>query len=136
MFKGMFLAEKIESHKYNNWYLNPICNFCNPVIPKDNEVSDNNTLPNIVSEPIVKAYPNPFSEKTNLTFVLPQDNHVTLGVYELSGKLIATLFNGDVTQNQEYKVEFDGSSLATGIYMYKMTTNDNVFTGKMILNKE
>ena len=59
-----------------------------------------------------------------------------LNIYDLSGKLVQTLYNDNVNMNQEYKVEFDGTALPTGIYIYKMTTNDEVITGKMILSKE
>jgi hypothetical protein len=90
----------------------------------------------LLDEKVVRNYPNPFSEKTNIMFILPEDNHVKMEVYDLAGKRVKTLFNGKVNKNQEYSVIFDGSSLPTGIYMYKMTTNEEVITGKMILTRE
>jgi hypothetical protein len=89
-----------------------------------------------VNEAMVKNYPNPFSEKTSLVFILPEDNRVKLEVYDLAGKLVKTLYNGKVNNNKEYKVEFDGATLPTGIYIYKMTTNEDVITGKMMMIRE
>jgi hypothetical protein len=89
-----------------------------------------------LTSPVIKNYPNPFSDKTTVMFILPANDHVKLDVCDLTGKLIQTLYNDNVKQNQEYKVEFDGAKLPTGIYIYKLTTNEDVFTGKMILNKE
>jgi hypothetical protein len=85
---------------------------------------------------ILKVYPNPFSSKATLMFEIPQNNHVNIEVYDLNGKLIQVLFNGDVAEKQEYNLEFDGSILSTGIYIYKMTTNEEVITGKMVLSKD
>ena len=81
-------------------------------------------------------YPNPFSSKTTILFLLPTDNKVKLEVYDLTGKLLETLFDGDVYKEQEYSVEFDGAPYTTGMYIYKLTTNNNVATGKMMLNKQ
>jgi myo-inositol-hexaphosphate 3-phosphohydrolase len=130
----MFIADEMYVHRYNNFYLETNCGVCTSTSPKELEV--NVTNPIQTNEAVVKNYPNPFSAKTNIVFILPQNDKVRLEVYDLSGKLIQTLFNGSVNENQEYKVEFDGSALSNGIYIYKMTTNGVVFTGKMILNKE
>jgi hypothetical protein len=134
IYKGMFIADEMYVHRYNNFYLETNCGICTSTSPKELEVGVTNPVQ--TNEAVVKNYPNPFSAKTNIVFTLPQNDKVRLEVYDLSGKLIQTLFNGDVSGEQEYKVEFDGSALTDGIYIYKMTTNDGVITGKMILNKE
>ena len=84
----------------------------------------------------VSNYPNPFSNKTTIQFVLPTDNKVRIEIYDMTGKLIEMLFNQDVKMGEEYLVEFDGTSHVDGIYLYKITSNSNLFTGKMILNKQ
>jgi hypothetical protein len=84
---------------------------------------------------ILNNYPNPFTEKTKVIFSVPQDDHIILDVYDVSGKLVQKLFNNDVSMNREYNVEFDGNGLPSGIYIYKMTTNSEVYTGKMLLMK-
>jgi len=130
----MFISDEMYVNRYNNFYLGTACNYCAGVIPK--ALAEDAPEPLQVTEPIVKNYPNPFSEKTTVLFILPSDNKVKLDVYDLSGKLIQTLYNGEVNKDQEYTVTFDGSVLPTGIYIYKMTTNEGVITGKMMLSRE
>jgi hypothetical protein len=131
MFKGMFLAKVIYSGKNNNWYMSTMCNNCTSVNVKNLAVES----PGIItgSGAVLKNYPNPFSDKTTVNFMLPEAGHVTIDVFNLSGKLVQSLYNGDVNMNQEYTVEFDGSTLSKGLYIYKMTTNNEVVTGKMIV---
>jgi hypothetical protein len=67
--------------------------------------------------------------------MLPNDDHVVLEVFDMSGKRIHTLYEGEVNKQQEYKVQFDGTGLPSGLYIYRMTTNTEVYTGKMNLMK-
>ena len=85
---------------------------------------------------VVSVYPNPFTETTTIKFSMPEDDHVSIDVYDISGKLIETIFNSDVSAEQKYTVEFSGSTLPSGMYFYRMTTNSDVYSGKMMLLKE
>jgi hypothetical protein len=89
-----------------------------------------------ISQPAVRCYPNPFSQKANILFILPEDNHVKIDVYDIGGNKILTLFDADVSKDREYIVEFDGKELASGLYFYRLTTNTDAFSGRMLLNKE
>ncbi|MFH1118621.1 MAG: T9SS type A sorting domain-containing protein, partial [Bacteroidota bacterium] len=133
IFKGMFLAETIYSMKNTNWYMSGACSDCTPVDIK-NLASEYNTPVNITDR-LIANYPNPFTDKTTLAFMLPEDNHVKLEVYDLSGKLLQTLFYGDVTGGQHYTAVFDGNNLSAGMFIYRMTTNNEVVSGKIILRK-
>ena len=84
---------------------------------------------------MLKNYPNPFNNSTTVAFTLPDDNNVRIDVYDNSGKLVQTIYDGVVTMNQEYKAEFNGNMLRPGIYICRMTTNAEVFTHKMMLMK-
>ncbi|MEO8665129.1 MAG: FG-GAP-like repeat-containing protein [Ignavibacteria bacterium] len=84
-------------------------------------------------------YPNPFNPVTNLEFGIADLGFVTLKVYDMHGKEVATIVNSVLTPG-EYKYKFDGSGYASGIYFYKLKirSNDvNEFseTKKMILVK-
>jgi len=79
---------------------------------------------------LFQNYPNPFNATTKIKFQIPKINgttsgtvHVALKVYDMSGKLVQTLLNGDLSA-QDYEVLFDGSNLASGMYFYKMTVED------------
>jgi hypothetical protein len=131
IFKGMFIANEIVSNQNTYWYLNSNCGGCLPL--RNMQVSQPDTA---MGNMVLQNYPNPFNDKTTVEFILPTDNNVTLDVYDITGKWVQRLYNDPVYKNQEYKAEFDGTALPAGIYIYRMTTNEDVFTGKMILNKE
>jgi hypothetical protein len=80
------------------------------------------------------AYPNPFNPTTTISYSLPMTSRVTLNVYDMSGRLVSTLVNGlrDAGTHQE---TFDGSNLASGMYLYSLQAGQNVATGKMALVK-
>ncbi len=80
-------------------------------------------------------YPNPFNPTTVLSFDLPYASDVTLSVYDLSGRLVRTLINNELRQADYYKVAFDGSSISSGVYFYRLQTSKEVQTGKMTLVK-
>lgn len=79
-------------------------------------------------------YPNPFNPVTQIEYEVPQSSHVTIEVYNMLGQSVTTLVDGFV-QAGTNTVSFDGSDLASGIYMYQMTAGDFVQTRKMTLMK-
>ncbi|MEI6852864.1 MAG: T9SS type A sorting domain-containing protein, partial [Bacteroidota bacterium] len=129
-FEGMVIAKDIYSGKYTTWTLNNFCQGCLVLRDQGNGPQDN--IPE-VGDIKLNNYPNPFTHTTSISFTLPEDDHVTLKVYDVSGKLIASLLDKIADKNQEYKVNFDGSELPAGIYFYKLTTGKEVLTGKMTL---
>jgi len=66
-------------------------------------------------------YPNPFNPTTVINYTLPERSEVSIKVYDLSGKEIATLINEEKDMGQ-YKVLFDASDLHSDIYFYKFQT--------------
>jgi hypothetical protein len=81
-------------------------------------------------------YPNPFNPTTTLPFVIGHLSFVTLNVYDVLGKEVATLVNEEKSQG-EYEVEFSGAGLTSGIYFYRLeviTPNNSIIeTRKMVL---
>jgi hypothetical protein len=80
-------------------------------------------------------YPNPFNPTTMINFTIPKLSNVTLKVYDLKGQLVALLMNGELKTEGNYSFEFDGSSLASGMYFYKIEAGSFSETRKMILMK-
>jgi hypothetical protein len=82
-------------------------------------------------------YPNPFNPTTTIEFTIPEDAIVSLKVYNMLGQEVATLADREEFTAGENWVELDGSKLATGIYYYRISVNDNQFQDvkKMILMK-
>ena len=79
-------------------------------------------------------YPNPFNPTTNITYVLPKAENVSLKVYDVLGREVATLVN-EVKPAGAYTVPFNASNLASGVYFYKLQAGSFVQTKKMMLVK-
>ncbi len=83
---------------------------------------------------LYQNYPNPFNPTTEIQFSLPKNNYVTLKVYDILGREVATLIDGEL-QHGLYKVSFDASKLTTGVYVYRLTAGSFSQTKKMMFVK-
>jgi hypothetical protein len=79
-------------------------------------------------------YPNPFNPATMISYELPITSRISLKVYDFLGQEVATLFEG-VREPGRYEATFDGSRLASGIYMYRLSTENFVGVKKLVLLK-
>ncbi len=79
-------------------------------------------------------YPNPFNPTTMINFQLPISKYVTLKIYDVLGKEIETLVDGEKSPGS-YEVRFDASNLPSGVYLYILRVGEFVQTKKMILLK-
>ena len=79
-------------------------------------------------------YPNPFNPTTAIRFTLPVKGAVTLKVYDMSGREVATLADRFFAAGPQ-RVVFDGSSLPSGMYYYTIQTEGYVATRSMLLVK-
>jgi len=79
-------------------------------------------------------YPNPFNPTTNLEFGISKLGFVSLKIYDMLGKEIATLVNDNLNPGT-YKYNFDGSKLTSGVYFYKLKVGDYTEVKKMTLVK-
>ncbi len=79
-------------------------------------------------------YPNPFNPTTTIEFTIPENGRYILSVYNVLGQLVSILAEDDY-QPSYYKVTFDASKLASGMYIYKLSGNNVNISRKMILMK-
>ena len=91
-----------------------------------------NTIPD--SYKLAQNYPNPFNPTTKISFSLPKSGLVTLKIYDMVGKEVATLVN-EVRNTGTYEVQFNASNLSSGAYFYRLETSGFVDTKKMMLIK-
>ncbi len=82
----------------------------------------------------IGSYPNPFNPQTTIRYSLPAAGYVSLKVYDSIGKEIVELVN-EVKEAGSYSVVFDGTDLASGIYIYSIQVNDFLQSGKLLLLK-
>jgi hypothetical protein len=85
------------------------------------------------------AYPNPFNPSTTISFDLPEAMHVSLGIYDVQGKRVASLVNG-TREAGASSVLWDGRdsqgvSLASGVYFYRLEAGGRVLTRRLVLVK-
>jgi hypothetical protein len=112
--------------------------------PETNELWIYTSLPTAVNEnkerqdiscfSLMQNYPNPFNPSTMIEFQIPKSGHVTLTVYNLLGMEVKTLVNEEMKPGS-YKSIFDGSSLASGVYLYRIQANGFVQSKKFVLLK-
>ncbi len=90
---------------------------------------------NISSEyALIQNYPNPFNPSTTIRFALPQREHVKLKVFDVNGREIATLVDGEMPAGK-HAVTFAPRAATTGLYFYKLTAGQFSQTRKAVLMK-
>ena len=80
------------------------------------------------------AYPNPFNPSTSIDLHLPMESNVDVKVYDLSGRAVATLLAG-VQQQGTYNLTWNAANAASGMYLVRAETDDNISVQKILLLK-
>ncbi len=94
--------------------------------------NNNGNIPQVYS--LSQNFPNPFNPTTNIKFSLPQQSFVKLVVYDILGNEVATLINGNMEAGN-HEIDFNATSLASGIYLYKIEAGEFTAVKKMMLIK-
>jgi flagellar hook assembly protein FlgD len=82
----------------------------------------------------LQNYPNPFNPSTVINYSIVDPSHVTINVYDITGRMVRELVNEDKSAGQ-YSVDFRGNNLASGTYIYTIKAGNFAKTNKMILLK-
>jgi len=104
------------------------------------EVDSKANLDNIVPvTTLAQNYPNPFNPRTLIAFELAEAGPVTIEIYNIRGQKVNTLVNTDMVSGK-HQVEWNGTDkygrkVASGIYQYRLITQDKSITRKMLLMK-
>ncbi len=126
--KSIFFVDK-----YTGW----VCGN-NGLIMKTTNSGDPVNIHNIGNQisyySLSQNYPNPFNPSTKINYKLQVTNYVTLTVYDLQGKEIATLVNKKQSAGS-YSVEFNGENLSSGLYFYTLEIENFKESKKMLLVK-
>jgi hypothetical protein len=83
---------------------------------------------------LAQNYPNPFNPSTQISYSLPQAGNVQISVFNVLGQKVATLVDGQKAAGV-HVVEFDGSAHASGMYFYRIDTENFSETKKMVMLK-
>ncbi|MEO8167184.1 MAG: T9SS type A sorting domain-containing protein, partial [bacterium] len=96
------------------------------------ELLESETIPTQIS--LAQNYPNPFNPSTTIRFEIPNSTRLTLKVFDVVGKEVATIASGEFNAGA-YTATFDASSLSSGLYFYRLEAAGFSKTMKMILMK-
>ncbi|NMB82039.1 MAG: T9SS type A sorting domain-containing protein [Ignavibacteria bacterium] len=83
---------------------------------------------------LFQNYPNPFNPVTTISYQIPENNHVTLKVFDMIGNEVETLINEEKPAGY-HTITFDAENISTGVYFYQLKVGDFVSTKKLILMK-
>jgi len=83
---------------------------------------------------LAQNYPNPFNPTTQIEFSLNRDKQIRVEVFDQLGRKVSTLVDEQLNRGF-HRVTFDGSGLASGVYFYRIITDQTVTTNKMMLIK-
>ena len=93
---------------------------------------DYNSTP--TSYTLTQNYPNPFNPTTNIQFSIPESGNVRIAVYDTIGREVSVLVDRDMSAGT-HEVTWNATNMSTGIYFYKMISNNFVTVKKMLLMK-
>ena len=106
--------------------------------------SDNSSLSSKVeltpeSFTLYQNYPNPFNPSTTIKYNLNDNSYVNVSIYNVAGELVKTLFNGPQNKGKNSLIwnakNNKNESVAGGLYIYSVTTENNIYSKKMMLLK-
>jgi len=108
-------------------------------LPKPNldfvtDVRSSNKTTIVSDYRLYQNYPNPFNPSTRIKYQIPEAGKVTLKIYDILGKEVATVVN-EFQSAGSHEVQFNAANLSSGIYFYRIKTNNYSAAKKMILLK-
>jgi hypothetical protein len=140
IFSTLF-REELKNNPYTNNISKDIAEYLQSVATATvfGELENWNLLTNVAHQEIVQFeleqnYPNPFNSQTTISFTLLERSFVKLSLYNSIGEKVKTLLNSDISKGT-HTLLFDAEYLATGIYFYRIQTNGNSSTKRMIYLK-
>lgn len=83
---------------------------------------------------LLQNYPNPFNASTNITYKLPQNSYVKLEIFDMLGKLVETVVDGEQSRGR-YVQRVQADDWSSGVYIYRILVEGRAETGKLMLVK-
>ncbi|HEX2786798.1 MAG TPA: S8 family serine peptidase [Ignavibacteria bacterium] len=95
-------------------------------------IEDPNAIPTVYE--LKQNFPNPFNPVTKINFSIPKQGFVSMKVYDITGRLIASLVN-EMKSPGYYSVDFNATNLASGVYFYRLESKEFIDVKRMMLIK-
>ncbi len=78
------------------------------------------------------SFPEPFSTSTTIRYSLPIEQHVSISVFDVAGRLVTSLLAGNLQATGPHMINFDGSGLPAGVYNYAISTERYSASGRIL----
>ncbi len=85
--------------------------------------------------PMFNVYPNPFSDRLRMEFVSEETTHGRIDLFDMTGRLVKTVFDQPVNAGELYQAEFVPGSEVSSFYIYRVTLGESVRNGRVIYRK-
>ena len=89
-------------------------------------------LKNNISATLSQNYPNPFKGQTNIRYYLAEESFVSIKVFDLTGRVVASLIN-ESQNTGNHQVTYTATNLESGVYYYQLQAGDSIVTRKMMI---
>ena len=129
------------SVSYSNYRYSIYCNYIRnaPLValeaPKSAEVITTDIISSHLPIADLKVYPNPFSEKLRFEFVSPESVNARIDLYDMTGRMVKTIFEAPVEGGISYEAEFRPETIISGMYVYRVTLGEAIYNGKVVFKK-
>lgn len=110
------------------------CN-ADPCAPPEQAEEAANRRAAMTPDLLLDASPNPFAEQVSILFKVPQGGRAKLEIFDLAGKRLATLFEGNIEGGQIYEQSWNASQLVPGVYIYRLSTERITLTRKIVRSR-
>ena len=135
MMKSLSEVIKVKKPKSITEHINIVNSDIKKVFGTD-KITGNKKSNQIPTEyKLYQNYPNPFNPTTKINYDLPKDSKVTLIIYDILGREMKRLVNGELQKAGAYSITFNGQSLASGVYFYRIVSDKFVQVKKMVMIK-
>ena len=102
--------------------------------PKPPNLGKSTTVAEPTAFSLAQNYPNPFNPSTEISFAIPKDSYVKLVVYDMLGREVAKLADGEMSAGY-HAVTWNASGVASGVYIYRFSAGNFVQVKRMLLLK-
>ncbi len=131
--RGLNPFDSTDSHNVASDGYTNIEDYVNGLVSQNlSQVKDNDQIPALFR--LGQNYPNPFNPTTRIVFSIPNSARTKLEVYDVLGRKVAMVIDAVLSEG-EHSVDFDGTKLVSGVYVYRLSLPNGVITKKMILIK-
>ena len=132
-FRFRFGTDADNDQPYAGWYIDNVAVRYPTVV--SGIAGPKNALPDYFS--LSPNYPNPFNSGTKFTFTLPENQHVSISIYNLTGQLVRVLVDSEFLPGR-YQISWDGTDLnelpvASGLYIIRLKSGNHLLTRKALL---